>query len=344
MHRSPRTPFGVTLVILILAASQPAAQEAKPAKAFADPAIAEGLKWLASKQADDGSWTLASNKFEGTGLAVLAFLGAGHTHKPGKEEGLRQYTKNVDRGLKFLLLKQNRDGVIDPEEVMGQAIATAALAEAYALTSDPALRGPVQRAINQVIDAQNPKGGWGKKKKEETTISSTAWNLLALKAAQTAGLTIPPASMKKIGPAIDELAADQASRFAESGTEQPTLRPTAMGLLCRLQLGAGPKDVKRGADKLAGDAPKDLSDPTTTYFATQVMHHAGKQSWDRWQPALRELLTKTQDKGKDAATKGSWAPPEADDSARLRTTALALLCLEVPYRHLAVFRKAPGSD
>jgi squalene cyclase len=147
----------------------------KPQKALDNPALAEGLKWLASKQAEDGSWTLGSNKIEGTGLALLAFLGAGQTHRGGIAAG-NPYTKNVDRALKFLLTKQTREGALDKDDLIANAIAAAAIGEAYGLTSDPGVRGPARRAVNYIIDSQHDKGGWGKTSRGEATMTSIAWN------------------------------------------------------------------------------------------------------------------------------------------------------------------------
>src|SRR5437667_47239 len=61
---------------------------------------------LARHQRKDGSWSFQHGPDDpglldcpsgATGLALLAFLGAGYTHKEG------QYKKEVDAGLKYLV-------------------------------------------------------------------------------------------------------------------------------------------------------------------------------------------------------------------------------------------------
>jgi hypothetical protein len=76
------------------------------------------------------------------------------------------------------------------------------------------------------------------------------------------------------------------------------------------------------------------------YYATQVMHHYGGEKWKAWNERMREALVKTQDKGKDAWLFGSWDPTgdtHAAAGGRLMYTSLALLTLEVYYRHLPLY-------
>jgi hypothetical protein len=75
------------------------------------------------------------------------------------------------------------------------------------------------------------------------------------------------------------------------------------------------------------------------YYATQVMHRVGGDSWEFWNPRMRDLLLKTQDQGTDAkrpAQKGSWDPKPDQHGAvggRIMITSLSLLTLEVYYRY-----------
>jgi hypothetical protein len=315
--------------------------------ALENPVIVEGLKWLASKQEKDGSWTLGTNKIEGTSLALLPFLGSGQTHRGGAAAG-NKYTKQIDQGWKFLVLKQSRDGAFDADDLVANALAALVICEAYGLTSDPALRGPGQRAANYIGSAQHEKGGWGKKAREEANTTSTAWNLKALKSAQMAGLNVPRSVLLKTKPFLETVATEKGSRYAEVPGGKATPDATAKALLCQMYLGIGPRNpgLLGGTDYLLKEAtPKDLSDPVTLFFATQVMHHLGGERWEKWHPGNRDLLTKLQDQGKkNAADKGSWAPAKADDAVRLKTTSLALLTIEIYYRHLPLYRRDVGAD
>ena len=69
------------------------------------------------------------------------------------------------------------------------------------------------------------------------------------------------------------------------------------------------------------------------------MHHYGGQPWKTWNAQMRDLLIASQKTNGHRA--GSWTPVESHDRAggRLYTTAMAICCLEVYYRHLPIFRE-----
>jgi hypothetical protein len=123
---------------------------------------------------------------------------------------------------------------------------------------------------------------------------------------------------------------------------------TAAGLLCREYLGWTPKNpgLFNGVKYLAGNPPDQIRSIYYQYYATQVMHHFGGESWTNWNAKQRELLLKTQDKGTDPKHEhqaGSWPPVVGDSNGaaggRLMQTSLSLLTLEVYYRHLPLYRR-----
>ncbi len=140
-------------------------------------AVAMGLRWLADHQQPDGSWSfdhrgekcgnsctdpggLSECTMGATSMALLTFLGAGHTHQTG------EYSSQVRSGLDHLLknMLDTNDG-IDLRQgnrqgnMYVQGLATIAICEAYAMTKDPALFRPSQRAINFIVHAQHKGGG-----------------------------------------------------------------------------------------------------------------------------------------------------------------------------------------
>jgi hypothetical protein len=188
------------------------------------PHVDAGLQWLADHQNLDGHWSAAnflndSNRtahsakvtynidfaedmaaMRGethldkgdetystglTGLALLAFLGDGHTNRGSK------FSRTVDKAVKYILRSQDPEGCFgardDEEFVYCHAICSMALAEAYAMTSQAALRGPVKRSVDFIVRAQNPGLGWryGVQPLENDS-SVTAWMVLALKSAKMA--------------------------------------------------------------------------------------------------------------------------------------------------------------
>ncbi|MCK6461629.1 MAG: terpene cyclase/mutase family protein, partial [Planctomycetes bacterium] len=175
-------------------------------------AVNLGLEWLAKHQDEDGRWDSEGfmkhdpvrDRCDGsgdpqfdagvTGLALLAFLGAGHTDDGGP------YADNVRRGLHFLVASRAEDGWIataDPSiAIYEHAIAAAALSEAYGMTRSPRARDAAQRAVNVLQRARNPNAGWRYASNGENDTSVTAWCTLALHAARTAGLDVDPEAFK----------------------------------------------------------------------------------------------------------------------------------------------------
>ena len=64
-----------------------------------------------------------------------------------------------------------------------------------------------------------------------------------------------------------------------------------------------------------------------------------------WNPKMRDLLIDMQDKSGDDAKRGSWQKDMGhigSQCGRLGTTCLALLTLEVYYRHLPLYKRDSG--
>jgi hypothetical protein len=74
------------------------------------------------------------------------------------------------------------------------------------------------------------------------------------------------------------------------------------------------------------------------------MYQYGGEPWNRWNTAMRDVLVRIQRRGGELA--GSWDPdgPWGSVGGRVYSTALSLMCLEVYYRFLPLYRAtdAPG--
>ncbi|MBN8643749.1 MAG: hypothetical protein J0L61_00725, partial [Planctomycetes bacterium] len=108
-----------------------------------------------------------------TSLALLAFLGAGHTHESKADlvdtaMGKRHKIGNiVKKGLQWLVARQNQDGSFSPDRAFlyNEALASMAVSEAYGLTQARFWREPAQRSLDFLQRAQRPSptgtGLWG---------------------------------------------------------------------------------------------------------------------------------------------------------------------------------------
>ncbi len=345
------------------AASRAALLRREGGTAESEEAVERGLEWLARHQAPAGYWSLdirnhctegpcpgsasKSSDTAATGLALLPMLGAGHTHlEPGR------YRASVERGLRWLVSVQQPSGELflggsENTRMYSHAIAAMAICEAYAMTQDPNLRGPAQGAIDFIVMAQNQvDGGWRYAPGMRGDTSVFGWQLFCLRSASLAGLTVPNNVVIGCSNYLDAAAADPLGAtysYTPGGRPRPVM--TAEALLCRQYLGW--RKSSRSLRAGAGEVYKHLMTSGERniyywYYATQLLHNLGGETWKRWNRRIREELIQTQMTGDDC-DRGSWSPviPEVDrwgqSAGRLYTTSLSLLTLEVYYRYLPLY-------
>lgn len=318
-----------------------------------EEAVMRGLRWLAAHQRDDGSWHFNHTTGGGcqycshpgnhgsavaaTGLALLPFLGAGHTHARG------EFTETVRKGLDFLkkrmILTPLGGDLQDGITLYAQGIATLALCEAYALTGDRELDKPCREAITFIVNAQDKNGGgWRYFPGQVGDTTVTGWMLMALKSGQLSYMPIPPDVQKKAWKFLDSVQDDSGAAYGYQGPDRDHPTMTAIGLLCRMY-GGWPRrhpSLMRGIRTLSkkGPSPHDLY---FNYYAAQVLRHYGGEEWIAWNEVLREQLIRTQ--SKEGHESGSWyfKDKHGDQGGRLYNTAMAVLTLEVYYRYLPIY-------
>lgn len=314
-------------------------------------AVALGLEWLKRNQRRNGSWSmvgpyrdggLSKNDTAATAMALLAFLGDGHTHREG------EYQEVVEQGIKFLISKQDRSGFMardarSHEKMYAQAQATIALCELYAMTKDSWLRQQAQLALDFAQRSQAPEGGWRYEPNFDSDTSVTGWFVMALESGRAAGLDVNVSVLTKVNDYLDTAASFDGAAYAYQANGLPSPAMTAEGLLCRQYISwlREHPPLRRGIDALLLDAPFSMSDRDVYYwyYATQVLHHYGGEPWQEWNEKMRVELPAAQIKaGREA---GSWAPQMdrwGRNSGRLFTTCLSIYCLEVYYRHMPLYK------
>lgn len=323
-----------------------------------EASVDRGLRWLLAHQQKTGAWRfdMAGEPCNGqcrnpgsvttttaaTALALLAFLGAGQTPRDG------EYQNAVTRGFYYLSSRatQTNGGLNLCEGTMyGQGLSAIAFCEAYAMTGDELLKDYAQRSIRYIVYAQDPKGGgWRYMPGEPGDITVTGWQILALKSAEMAGLTVPSPTWEAAVRFLNSVQADGGAQYGYMDPK-PKQTTTSIGLLSRMYTGWLPTDapLRRGVTLLAGWKPSK-TDMYYNFYATQVMHHWGGSEWDRWNRSMRDFLIQTQsNQGHEA---GSWHfdGGHGDRGGRLYNTAINLLTLEVYYRYLPLFRAKPGQS
>ncbi|MBI4880202.1 MAG: hypothetical protein HY812_11175 [Planctomycetes bacterium] len=342
-------------------------------------AVEAGLNWLSRHQDAGGFWSCArfsdmcrTNACDGagdpvydvgvTGLALLAFLGAGHTPSRGAKSDV------VRSGLKYLVSVQDPEsgccGAVNSHQqfLYDHAVATLALCEGYGLSSWPMLREPAQRGVDFIQAARNPYQAWRYAFPPDggNDLSVTGWMVMALKSAQDFGLRVEPAALDGARLFIDQVTDESTWRAGylargsysarEPGLnarwpETQTEALTAVAMLCRVFLGEDPENspaLRGGADLLLKQLPlwseqEGTIDYYYWYYGSYAMWQMGGRDWERWEREMIEAVVKTQRRGSDED--GSWDPqydPWGHRGGRVYSTALMTLCLEVFYRYSRV--------
>ena len=342
--------------------------------AAAENSVRAALRWLAAHQDKDGKWSVSFAQHcpsgdrcgrytrpahKGgpysvglTGLATLAFLGHGNTHKEG------EYREVVNRALRFLIDRQNaRTGAFnsssDTTFLYDQGIATLALAEVYAMSKDKSLRRPLIRAVGYICQAQQQAGGWDytARRTGRNDTSVTGWQVMALKSAHSAGIKIPWKTTHGVLKHFERVT-DEFGRvgYKDRATSSRGVALTAVGMLSNLYTGLDRKDavIRRQKRILLQNLPsyaklkgrnRRSHSMYYWYYGTLAMYQHGGAEWDKWNGAIRDMLVRTQcTKGhKDGSWEpdGFWARPAA--GGRIYSTTLMTLTLEVYYRYLPMY-------
>ncbi len=317
--------------------------------------VVRGLHWLVRQQSPDGRWMLdgafpdkgQSNDIAGTAFGLLPLLAAGKTHQPTKKDAAeRVFEKALEKGLAFLVRRQDRRTGELGGGMYGHALATIALTEAFGLSQDPVLRGPAQKAVHYIVAAQHEAGGWRYSPREAGDMSVTGWQVMALKSAVMAGLDVPDIAFRRATRFLDSC---RDSELEGYGYVDRKAVPTtsAIGLLCRQYVQQwGPRNpaMIQGIDKnLRPTPPGAKKDTYYYYYATQVMYHFGGEAWRNWGDKIRQTLIKSSHADAKSNLYGSWSS-EGDvwgkNGGRLMVTSMNLLTLEVHYRFLPLYYRS----
>jgi len=341
----------------------------------AEEAVRLGLAWLARHQSEDGSWDCDGFGFacDGTdvcdgpghpahdvgvtGLALLAFLGAGHTHDAG------EHRDTVKRGLAWLRDRQDEEGCFGSRTfdnfTYGHAIAALAMAEAYGMTKSSQLHRHAQRGIDFIHECKNPRRAWryGVKPGDDDT-SVTGWMVMAMKSAKLAGLRVHERDFLDVRDFLDEVT-DETGRAGYVQRGVGPVRPagkeeafpselseslTAVAVLSRIFVGENPATsdpIRRGAERCVRRLPEwdpPKRDFYYWYYGTLAMYQVGGRPWEAWNRAMQRAIVDTQRRDASCA-RGSWDPVDAwgEEGGRVYATALLTMCLEVYYRYDRVF-------
>lgn len=339
-------PVAVAVWQLLMVIRCAAALSASPAPAASDLvtaptqiAIERGLAYLAQHQADDGSFGADGYRRNVAvcSLGGLAFLASDST--PGRGP----FGDQINHCLDYILNQVEDNGFICEAEtsshgpMYGHGFATLFLAEAYGMSPRRDLREKLSRAVKLIIDTQNEDGGWRyQPQRLDADLSVTVCEVMALRAAHNAGIHVPQVTIQRC---VDYVKRSQNpdGGFRYLLNEGPSAFPrSAAGVVSLYSAGVYEgREIDLALDYLEQHPPTRHPDDEQShfyyghYYAVQAMWQAGGDRWQRWYPAIRDLLISVQSED------GSWSSSICPEYG----TAMATIILQVPNDCLPILQR-----
>lgn len=307
-------------------------------------AVERGLAYLATMQAPNGSY--GQDRYGDhvgiTALAGIAYLADGNV--PGRGG----YGDNVERCLNFLLDSASESGLMAADTshgpMYGHGFATLFLGEAYGMAGDSMsaaqqqrLRETLLKAVRLIIDSQNHEGGWRYQPVPyDADISVTICQIMALRSARNAGLSVPKETIDKAVAYVRNCQNPGDGGFRYMLNPGASAFPRSAAGVASLYY-AGIYDdeaLDHGLDYLHLHGNDMRYRESGHYFyghyyAAQAMFLAGGEHWQRWFPEVRTTLLTNQ------SPDGSWTSAHGSHYG----TAMACIVLQIPNRLLPIFQR-----
>lgn len=288
-----------------------------------------GLRYLAEKQSSEGYWNDNSGSEPGVvGLCIAAFLAYGEDPNSGEHAGL------IQKGIDFIISKQNTVNGYIGNSMYNHAFATKALAECYGVLEYPELATALQRSVDLILSSQskNRFGAWRyspDSRDADTTVTGS--QLVSLFAARNAGIKVPDQAIKKgLAYMSSCRGSDGSYGYTSSAGGKPTL--TAIGVLC---LALAKETDSKGFQASVSYLKKNLDYRDRyypyyfEYYMAQALFHADSDLWEDWNERNIRYLGTIQ--SPDGSFQGN--------QGQAFSTAGALLSLALNYRYLPIYEK-----
>lgn len=335
--------------------------------------VDSGLDWLASQQADDGSFP--SNPVGQpavTSLAVMAFLSRGHL--PG--EG--HYGEQLNRAIDYVLAQQSRRGYfsllqvapptghLKPSQtlVYNHCITGLMLGEVYGMTSGERSRR-IEEALAKALvfsrsvqtrhkEHPDEAGGWRyaypDSPSANSDLSVTGWALMFYRSARNAEFDVPKQYFAEGLDFVERCYIDDGTdhkdgifRYRPESVEasaRPSVANSGSAILTLILGGRHDTEMVRSAVDwfLTRDFPASSHTGyfyLAAYYTSQAMAQVGGEPWNRVYPQIVEQLLKEQ------GPNGSWPPGRGNEVSFGSTysTSLAVLALTPPYQLLPIYQR-----
>jgi hypothetical protein len=338
------------------------AQDPAPRTDRVDAALARAVSCLASLQDREGAIHerhLTPHLTAMTSLSILAMLAVGHQPADPTPEGAA-----LSRALAYVLRPAAQDsngyfGGPDGSRMYGHGICTLMLCEMLGMGMDEAqdllIRDRARKALDLILRSQQVRkdprhqGGWRYEPgSTDSDLSVTVWQLLALRAARNAGLSVP---QRSIDQAVEYVKRCYHSKRRPDGSPEnaksacgyevgnpPGYAMAAAGLLSLQVCGQyDAPEVAGSADWLKGRKTSYDSEWFFygTYYYAQGMYQRGEPYGSAARREVEETLLARQ------ARDGSWTARGGIERGMGKTyaTSLAVLSLAVKHHYLPIYQR-----
>jgi hypothetical protein len=234
-----------------------------------------------------------------TGLALLAFIGAGYTQLSRDEHDGRSFGTVVKSGIRWLLTRQQETGYFDSDDPVADATAALALLEDYGMTAQAHLKEEAQKATDRIA-------AW-----KPSDCRGILWKAFALKSAELDELSFPKSASESLD-GIEDFQGDLA---------------TSSSILVWIFFHKTQKPPR--ANLLRVLSPAMIQESETRYVATLAAFQLNGPSggfWKSWWADLRNTVLPRQNREKGDCRRGSW--DGMGNRGRIRATALSALDFE----------------
>ena len=313
-----------------------------------DQAIVRALDYLARRQLNTGAWSSdeMGSSPACTSLAVMAFLAAGHV--PG--EG--PYALQIERGVNWVLQQQLPNGMFADTATHGpmysHGICTLMLAEVLGMTSQESarpIRKALERAVERILVAQQvPKdvrnaGGWRYHLgSDDSDLSVTGWQLLALRASKNVGCDIPGECIENAVAYVKKCSVRGNEGFCYQPGDGATAVRTGTGILCLEICGEHHTAEALGGANYLIRRPLRQHDQFFyygVYYCTLGMFQIGGQHWAVVRDQMEPMILAQQ------LPDGRWESNRGEETrpGPIYCTSMSVLALAVEYQYLPIYQR-----
>ena len=360
-------------LVAVIALASSASAEPRKREAF-EAGVDNALQYLAGAQNADGSWPSGGGFNQGSrdpaisALCVMAFLSAGHVPGEGK------YGAHIEKGIRYVCGQQKPNGVFAGHEfgmsvMYSHGICTLMVAEVIGLMPDKReaanLRQQLTQAVRLIRSAQSKRGGgadggWRYSiQPNDSDMSVTAWQVMALRAAKNVGCDVPADTIDRAVEYVKRSRDVASGGYRYTPYGHVTIPCTGAAILslelCGKDYHKSPESLAAAefiSGRLQADYQRDGSRHFRrqqhffygVYYTSQAMFQIGGKPWEWYRSYLHWLLLHPDGNAQRAG--GFWQGVSGDDNnAGVNyCTSMAVLALTVEYRFLPIYQRGEEPD